>query len=76
MLVLWVPAFPLLLLVSLLALERLEWRVALGGLSADLDEVLARAQAEDVEAVVASGFAPALDRYWRRRARGSTRTAA
>ena len=67
MLLLWVPAFPALLLLSLLALERLEARVALGGLSADLADVLTRAQVEEVEAFVAAGFKPALDDYWRGR---------
>jgi len=76
-LVLWVPLVPGLLLLLLLAMERLETRVARRDLAAGLEEFLATARPEEVETFVAAGYATALEDYWSRRAprRASTRAA-
>ena len=61
--------FPLFLLGLALAMQRVEQ-----GLSADpaaeLEDFLATAQPEEIEAYISQGLGPALDRYWRRRRRG------
>lgn len=61
-------AFPVLLILLPLGMDRLERNLARGGLGSDLEEFLFTARPEEVETFVAAGFAPALDAYWARRA--------
>ena len=58
---------PLLLLVLMLAMERVERPLRLDSVSDQLEAFLDSARPEEVETFVSEGFAPALERYWRRR---------
>jgi hypothetical protein len=58
---------PLLLLVLMLAMERVERPLRLDSVSDQLESFLDSARPEEVETFVSEGFAPALERYWRRR---------
>ena len=58
---------PLLLLVLMLAMERVERPLRLDSVSDQLETFLDSARPEEVETFVSEGFAPALERYWRRR---------
>jgi hypothetical protein len=58
---------PLLLLVLMLAMERVERPLRLDSVSDQLEGFLDGARPEEVETFVSEGFAPALERYWRRR---------
>jgi hypothetical protein len=58
---------PLLLLVLMLAMERVERPLRVDSVSDQLESFLDSARPEEVETFVSEGFAPALERYWRRR---------
>ena len=58
---------PLLLLVLMLAMERVERPLRLDSVSDQLESFLDGARPEEVETFVSEGFAPALERDWRRR---------
>jgi len=58
---------PLLLLVLMLAMERVERPLRVDSVSEQLESFLDSARPEEVETYVSEGFAPALERYWRRR---------
>ena len=58
---------PLLLLVLMLAMERVERPLRVDSVSDQLESFLDGARPEEVETFVSEGFAPALERYWRRR---------
>ncbi len=59
--------FPVLILVLLLAMERVEQPLRVDELGLDLESFLDQARPEEVETFVSEGFGPALDRYWKRR---------
>lgn len=59
--------FPLLLLGLLLAMERVERPLRVDSMGDQLEAFLDDARPEEVETFVSEGFAPALERYWRRR---------
>lgn len=58
---------PCLLLVLMLCMERVERRLRVNSLSEQLEIFLESARPDEVETYVSEGFAPALERYWRRR---------
>lgn len=58
---------PVLLLVLMLMMERVERPLRLDSVSDQLESFLDSARPEEVETYVSEGFAPALERYWRRR---------
>lgn len=58
---------PVALLLLMLAMERVERPLRVDSLSEQLDSFLETARPEEVETYVSEGFAPALERYWRRR---------
>jgi hypothetical protein len=58
---------PLLLLVLMLAMERVERPLRIDSVSDQLESFLDSARPEEVETYVSEGFAPAMERYWRRR---------
>lgn len=58
---------PVLLLGLMLAMERVERPLRVDSVSDDLEAFLDAARPEEVETFVSEGFAPALERYWRRR---------
>lgn len=59
--------FPLLLLALMLSMERVERPLRVDSLGDELESFLDSARPEEVETFVSEGFAPALERYWRRR---------
>jgi hypothetical protein len=59
-------AAPLGLLVLLLVMERVERPLRRDAVGEQLVDFLDRARPDEVETYVSEGFAPALDRYWRR----------
>jgi len=59
--------FPILLLVTMLGMERVERPLRDEAVSDRLAEFLDTARPEEVETFVRRGLAVALDRYWRRR---------
>ena len=59
--------FPLALLGLLLVMERVERPLRQGSITDDLEGFLDGARPEEVEAFISEGFAPALERYWKRR---------
>lgn len=59
--------FPVLILVVLIAMERVEQPLRVDELGLDLESFLDTARPEEVETFVSEGFGPALDRYWKRR---------
>jgi hypothetical protein len=61
-------AFPGVLLVLLLAMERVEAPLREESVSDRLTHFLESARPDEVETFVSQGLAKALDRYWRRRA--------
>lgn len=66
--VLWVGlAFPLVLLAVALGMERVERPLRDDAVGERLVEFFDSARPDEVETFVSQGFAPALDRYWRRR---------
>ncbi len=58
---------PLLLLALLLCMERVERPLRVDSASEQLEAFLETARPEEVETYVSEGYAPALERYWRRR---------
>jgi hypothetical protein len=59
---------PLALLTLLLVMERVERPLRREDVGEQLVEFLETARADEVETYVSEGFAPALERYWGRRA--------
>ncbi len=55
------------LLALMLGMERVERPLRVDSLSEQLEQFLVQARPEEVETYVSQGFAPALERYWRRR---------
>jgi hypothetical protein len=64
---------PVLLLLLMLGMERVEGPLREDAVSDQLETFLDSARPEEVETFVSEGFAPALDRYWRRRRLGRLR---
>jgi hypothetical protein len=62
-------AFPAVLLALMLLMERVESPLRDESIGEVLVHFLDNARADEVEALVSQGLAPALDRYWRRRSR-------
>jgi hypothetical protein len=60
-------AFPAVLLALLLAMERVEAPLRDEAVGEQLVDFLDSARPEEVETFVSQGFAPALERYWKRR---------
>lgn len=58
---------PVLLLVLMLLMERVERPLRVDSVAEQLESFLDSARPEEVETYVSEGFAPALERYWRRR---------
>ena len=58
---------PLGLLALMLGMERVERPLRVESVSEQLEQFLDQARPEEVETFVSQGFAPALERYWRRR---------
>lgn len=58
---------PLLLLALLLCMERVERPLRVDSVNEQLESFLDSARPDEVETFVSEGFAPALERYWRRR---------
>jgi hypothetical protein len=60
-------AFPGVLLLLLLAMERVEAPLRVESVGDQLVEFLERARPDEVETFVSQGLGEALDRYWSRR---------
>ncbi|MCW2601664.1 MAG: hypothetical protein JWM02_3493 [Frankiales bacterium] len=58
---------PLALLFLMLAMERVERPLRGDSVSDQLEIFLETARPDEVETFVSEGYAPALERYWRRR---------
>jgi hypothetical protein len=58
---------PLALMGLLLAMDRVEQPLRVDEVGADLVEFLDSARPDEVETFVSQGYAPALERYWKRR---------
>ena len=58
---------PLLLLLLMLGMERVERPLRQSSVGDLLEGFLDSARPEEVETFVSEGYAPALERYWRRR---------
>ena len=58
---------PVLLLFLMLMMERVERPLRVDSVSDQLESFLESARPDEVETYVSEGFAPALERYWRRR---------
>jgi hypothetical protein len=58
---------PLGLLALMLGMERVERPLRVDSVSDQLEQFLDSARPEEVETYVSEGYAPALERYWRRR---------
>ncbi len=58
---------PVLLLLLMLAMERVERPLRRQSVDQQLEGFLDTARPDEVETYVSEGFAPALERYWRRR---------
>jgi hypothetical protein len=61
---------PVLLLFLMLGMERVEGPLREDAVTEQLESFLDSARPDEVETFVSEGFAPALDRYWRRRRLG------
>ena len=61
---------PVGLLLLMLGMERVERPLRVDSVSEQLQAFLDSARPEEVETFVSEGFAPALDRYWKRRRLG------
>lgn len=59
--------FPVLMMLALLLMERVEQPLRVDELGLDLGTFLETARPEEVETFVSTGYAEALDRYWKRR---------
>ena len=66
-------AVPLALLGLMLGMERVERPLRREAIGEQLAEFLESARPDEVETYVQRGFAPALDRYWRRQHRVAPR---
>jgi len=60
-------AFPGVLLLLLLAMDRVEAPLRVESVGDQLMEFLERARPDEVETFVSQGLGEALDRYWKRR---------
>ena len=60
--------FPGVLLALMMMMERVEAPLRDEAIGDQLADFLNSARADEVETLVSQGLAPALDRYWRRRA--------
>lgn len=58
---------PLGLLALLLGMEHVERPLRVESVGEQLEQFLEQARPEEVETYVSQGYAPALERYWRRR---------
>ena len=58
------------LLLLMLAMERVERPLRIDSVSDQLEAFLAQARPDEVETFVSEGYAPALERYWKRRRLG------
>ena len=58
---------PVLLLFLMLGMERVEGPLREDAVTEQLEGFLDSARPDEVETFVSEGFAPALERYWRRR---------
>lgn len=58
---------PFFLLLLMLAMERVERPLRYDSMGDELESFLDSARPDEVETFVSEGFAPALERYWRRR---------
>ncbi len=58
---------PLGLLALMLGMERVERPLRIDSVGEQLEQFLEQARPEEVETYVSEGYAPALERYWRRR---------
>lgn len=58
---------PLGLLLLMLGMERVERSLRTESVGEQLEQFLDAARPEEVETFVSEGYAPALERYWRRR---------
>lgn len=58
---------PFFLLLLMLSMERVERPLRLDTVSEELENFLDTARPDEVETFVSEGYAPALERYWRRR---------
>lgn len=64
---------PVLLLLLMLGMEKVEGPLREDAVSEELESFLDAARPDEVETFVSEGFAPALDRYWSRRRFGRLR---
>lgn len=67
--------FPLVLMLLLLVMERVERPLRVDEVSLQLESFFRDARPDELEAFVSDGYASALDRYWRRRGRTAAVTA-
>ena len=67
--------FPLALLLAMLGMERVERPLRVDEVGLQLETFLVEARPEELETFVSSGYASALDRYWRRRGRAQAPSA-
>lgn len=58
---------PFALLLLMLGMERVERPLRVDSVSDQIESFLDAARPDEVEAFVREGYAPALERYWRRR---------
>lgn len=58
---------PVGLLALMLGMERVERPLRVDSVNEQLEQFLETARPDEVETYVSEGFAPALERYWRRR---------
>lgn len=58
---------PLALLLLMLGMERVEQPLRVDAVSDQLEAFLDGARPDEVETFVSQGYAPALERYWKRR---------
>jgi hypothetical protein len=66
----WLPLallLPLLLLLLMLSMERVEGPLREDAVTEQLESFLDGARPDEVETFVSEGFSPALESYWRRR---------
>jgi hypothetical protein len=61
---------PVLLLLLMLGMEKVEGPLREDAVSEQIESFLDSARPDEVETFVSEGFAPALDRYWKRRRLG------
>ena len=61
---------PLGLMALMLAMERVERPLSRASVTDQLESFLDNASSDEVETFVSEGYAPALDKYWKRRRLG------